>query len=242
MKHENIDEFASGSPLLKIDPRTKLVALIVFLIVAAFAVDREATLCLGAVSIILAAVSKIPVKHIIRNLLFALPFIIAVSLGALIVGDIIIAIFVSIRIAASVLTAVIFASTTPVFEQIRALQYFRVPTVITSMLLFTYRFIFVFIDELERMKLARVSRSMNMQGGTLLSRRVFKTIGQTLGMLFIRVNERAKRVFFSLRARGYTGKAVTRRRLAFGIADISYAIFMSISIFIIMSIQLGVIL
>jgi len=240
MKHQSIDEHAAVSPLSKIDPRTKLVALIAFLIAAAFALDREATIALGIFSIALATVSRIPIKHIIRNLLFALPFIIAVAFGALIVGNLVAAIFISIRISASVLAAVIFASTTPVFEQISALQYFRIPTVITSMLLFTYRFIFVFIDELERMKLARISRSMRSRGGNLFDRKLFKTLGQTIGMLFIRVNERAKRVFYSLRARGYSGIAVTRRRLRFGIADLSYAIFMSIAITTILSIQLGV--
>lgn len=223
MKHSQIDEFAADSPYYFVDPRTKLVCLVAFLVAAALSTVPEASLFLLFVALAIAGTSMVPARHLASLALVSLPFIAAAALGSVVAGRPESALFISMRIFSSALVAIVFASTTPLFDQIRALQFFRVPKIFTTMILFTYRFIFVFIDETERMKLARKARGF--RGGThIFDRLAMHTIGQTIGMLFIRVNERAGRVFDSITNRGFSGTAVTRRRLRLGVADAAYSL------------------
>jgi len=242
MKHRHVDEFAKRSPLSNVDPRTKLVALIFFLIAAAFATEMKAIIAVGASALVVALVSRIPAKHLAMNFVGALPFVVAVALGALIAGNPTTAVLISVRIGGSVLVAIVFASTTSVFDQIRAMQFFRMPRIFTSMILLIYRFIFIFIDELERMKLARIARGFSFTRGNLLQKRTMKIIAHTIGMLFIRANERAIRVFDSLRSRGFDGTAVTRRPLKLASIDAVYGVLFGANIIFIVIIQLEVIL
>ena len=240
MKHSQIDEFAVRSPYHLVDPRIKLVGFIAFLIAVAMATVPEASIFVLAVSLTIAGISKIPVKHLASLSIVSLPFIVATTLGAIVAGRPESAIYVAIRIFSSVLVAVVFASTTPLFEQIRALQFFRVPKIMTTMILFTYRFVFVFIDEMERMKLARKARGFK-GGSHMLDRGTMSTIGHTIGMLFIRVNERAGRVFDSLTNRGFSGTALTRRRLELGVVDAAYSLMIFTMISMVALLQLGVV-
>jgi len=242
MEHKYIDEYAERSPYSKVDPRTKLVILIAFLVIAALAISPRATISIGIISVVIAAGSMIPPRHLIYGLTPAIPFIVAIFLSILLVGTIENAIIITIRILASALAAITVASTTPMFDQLRALQWFKVPAVITLMILFVYRFIFVFIDELERMKISRIARGLDLRKGSLFKRRLMHTLGQTIGMLFVRVNNRASRVFDSLRARGFSGEIKGRRILKFRAVDALYALTIAALMFIPTSIQLGLML
>ncbi|MCG7841067.1 MAG: energy-coupling factor transporter transmembrane protein EcfT, partial [Methanomassiliicoccales archaeon] len=94
------------------------------------------------------------------------------------------------------------------------LRWFRMPMILSNMIMFTYRFIFVMLDESERMRLAR--RSRGFQGGrSLLDREAFKVLSNTIGMLFLRSYRRASRVYVALLSRGYDGtiRGVTSFRL-----------------------------
>lgn len=241
MKHSQIDEYAGRSPFAGIDPRVKLAALVSFLVVAAFSTAHEATTWIGLSSLVLAALSRIPAIHLLRQLIVALPFIAAIVLGAVIMTDLPSAVPVSIRVTGSVLAAIVFVTTTPLLDQARALQFFRVPKIIVSMLIFTYRFIFVFIDELERMKIARTARGFSARRGHILNRRIFSVLTHTIGMLFIRVSERASRVFDSLRGRGFSGNVLIRTPLRIGMADALYASAMTVVVCLAAALQLGVI-
>jgi len=240
MKHSQIDEFAVGSPYYLVDPRTKLVCLLAFLIATAVSTVPEASIFVLLVALTIAGTSRIPARHLAALSLVSLPFIVAAAIGSVAAGRAESALFISMRIFSSVLIAIVFASTTPLLEQIKVLQFFRVPKIFTTMVLFTYRFIFVFIDEMERMKLAR--RARGFRGGAhVLDRGAMRTIGHTVGMLFIRVNERAGRVFDSISNRGFTGTVTTRRKLRFGAVDAAYALMIFTTIVLLAFLQLEVI-
>jgi cobalt/nickel transport system permease protein len=227
MEHKYIDEFASRSPYAKVDPRVKLVALVIFLLVAAFSVSLQASVAIAIASIILAAWSRIPVRHLIYGLAPATPFIAAAFVAVILTGSLANAALLTLRVFASVLAAVLFSSTTPILDQARALQWLRVPGILISTLIFAYRFIFVFIDELERMKITRAARGFDTRKGNLLMRRTMRVIGQTIGMLLVRVNDRATRVFDSLRGRGFSGTVRSIRPLRTTFSDALYAILIS---------------
>jgi len=241
MEHKYIDEFAARSPYSKADPRVKLAALILFLVVAAISTSIQATLAMFVASLLLAAGSRIPPQHLIYGLTPAVPFIVAAFLAVLLTGSILNAVLITLRVIASVLAAVLFSSTTPILDQARALQWFKVPSMLVSTLIFAYRFIFVFIDELERMRMTRAARAFNPKRGNLFQRRVMRTLGQTIGMLLVRVNDRAVRVFDSLRGRGYSGTFRSLRPLRTTRIDALYALLIIALIFPSILLQSGVV-
>jgi cobalt/nickel transport system permease protein len=66
---------------------------------------------------------------------------------------------------------------------------------------FMLRYMNVITDEMERMKVARLSRGFEERGI-----RDWKFIAGTAGALFVRSYERGERVHTSMIARGYTGE------------------------------------
>jgi cobalt/nickel transport system permease protein len=98
----------------------------------------------------------------------------------------------------------VLVSTTPFFKMMGAFRSLHMPKVMANLILFTYRFIFLFLDEMERMRTARMARGFN-GGRSLLDARAFKTLGATIGMTFVRANARATNIYDALLSRGYSG-------------------------------------
>lgn len=83
-----------------------------------------------------------------------------------------------------------------------ALQHLKCPKVLVQMLLFTYRYTFVFLDEMRRMHTSMRSRGFiphtNVQTMTIF--------GHFIGTLLIRSFERTERVYKAMLSKGYQGE------------------------------------
>ncbi len=110
-----------------------------------------------------------------------------------------------LRAYVCVLSIALLTSTTPFSTLLASLERLHVPTLITSMLSFTYRYIFVFVDEGERIERAKTSRCI--EGATYALR--LRASAKTIGMVFIRAYERGERIYRSMLARGFEGKIKT---------------------------------
>jgi cobalt/nickel transport system permease protein len=95
---------------------------------------------------------------------------------------------------------ILLTSTTPFPKLLQALGHLRVPQLLVIMLSFTYRYLFVLVDEAQRMKRACDSRGYS--GRWLGHTRVF---GHLIGTLFLRSYERGERVYLAMLARGFDG-------------------------------------
>ena len=82
---------------------------------------------------------------------------------------------------------------------------------------FMYRYIFVIVDEVMRMKRARECRNF---GGKRIWQ--IKTVGNMVGTLFLRSYERGERVYQSMVSRGYEGQIRTLDSLSFSQRDAYY--------------------
>ncbi|GAI09859.1 unnamed protein product, partial [marine sediment metagenome] len=80
-----------------------------------------------------------------------------------------------------ILSLILLSATTKFADLLRGLKQLGIPKVIILILSFMYRYIFVLVDEVMRMRRARDSR--NFGGGRL---RQLRTLGNMLGTLFIR--------------------------------------------------------
>lgn len=119
----------------------------------------------------------------------------------------------------SVLSLVLLISTTSITGLLDGLERMRMPRVLIMILSFMYRYIFILVDEVMRMKQARDSRSFG--GGRLWQ---IRTIGRMTGTLFIRSYERGERVYTAMLARGFDGHSRVLNRLHLKSADVYFGI------------------
>jgi cobalt/nickel transport system permease protein len=117
--------------------------------------------------------------------------------------------FVSIlaRSWLSVQMAILLVATTQFPDLIHAFEHLRLPRVLTTIIAFLYRYLFVLSNEALRIIRAREARSAGLpgvkRGGSLRWRA--KTTGSMAGQLFLRSYERSDRIYNAMISRGYTG-------------------------------------
>jgi len=117
--------------------------------------------------------------------------------------------FLSIMVRSwlSVQMAILLVATTQFPSLIHALEHLRVPRILTTIIAFLYRYLFVLTDEVFRLMRAREARSAGLpghkKGGKLVWR--VKIAGSMAGQLFLRSYERSDRIYHAMLSRGYAG-------------------------------------
>ncbi|MBM3143676.1 MAG: cobalt ECF transporter T component CbiQ [Chloroflexi bacterium] len=107
----------------------------------------------------------------------------------------------------SVQMAILLVATTQFPDLIHAFEHLRLPRILTTIIAFLYRYLFVLTDEALRLLRAREARSASLQGrkrGGRLTWRA-KVTGSMVGQLFLRSYERSDRIYYAMLGRGYTG-------------------------------------
>ena len=113
---------------------------------------------------------------------------------------------VLIKSWASVTAAVLLTSTTPALGLLSALRALKLPAILVSVVMLMYRYLFVLVEEAQRMLRARTARSAAIgtaSGGSVVWRA--KSAGGMAGSLFIRTLDRSERIYMAMLARGYDG-------------------------------------
>jgi cobalt/nickel transport system permease protein len=236
LKHSFLDKYSDlDSPVHRLDARVKaLCALGMIIAIVTTPVERVAPF--AAYFALLASVfllSKIPLRHILARLLIVAPFVLLFAAVAPFVphysgeagrgvgllglryypSGITMLISVTAKAMGGVLCIVALTATTPFSELLRGLERMRVPKFFLALLSFAYRYLFIFVDEFERMKRARDSRSIG--GG----RRRLHVLGRMIGTMFLRSFERGERVYGAMAARGFDGSFRSVRPLRMSGAD-----------------------
>ncbi|HSJ54951.1 MAG TPA: cobalt ECF transporter T component CbiQ [Anaerolineae bacterium] len=226
MRHSFLDRYRQGTSLIhRLDPRLKFLATLAY-VLAVTTTPPHAWPALGLCAVLaLAAIAaaEVPLVEALKRSTIALPFagMVALSLpftragqevwGAEVLGwhvgitDEGLALFVAVVAKAwlSVTISGLLVATTPFPKLLRALHWLRVPAVLVSTISFMYRYLFVLVDEAQRLHTARESRSAG-QGGTVLWRA--RVLGGMVGSLFIRSYERSERIYAAMLSRGFAGE------------------------------------
>lgn len=105
-----------------------------------------------------------------------------------------------------VAVAVVLAATTPVADLLAGARRLHVPVVLTAIAGFMVRYGQVLVDELERLRIARVSRGDDPRWLWQV-----RAVAATAGTLFVRSFERGERVHLAMSARGFDGTWPTLR-------------------------------
>lgn len=206
-----------ASPLHRLPPEVKIVAMVAFTIVVV-ATPRQHLWVFGAYALLLAPVAglgRVPPWWLFKRATIELPFVLlAVVLPfagggervtwlglALSVDGLYGAWNIVAKGTLGVLASLLLAATTPMRDLITGLDRLRCPQIVVQIATFMLRYLDVIGAEARRMRVARLSRGYDPR--FVWQVRAFAT---SVGTLFLRAFERGERVYLAMVSRGYTGR------------------------------------
>jgi cobalt/nickel transport system permease protein len=230
--HSQVDRLAAGDgPLHHLDPRAKTLATLGFAVAVAVT-PAAAPLRLAAFAAVLllsAVAGRLPLGFLVRRLVWVLPFAaLPAALLPFTAGAGGTATFhaptahglavAGAMVAKALLCAgatLVLVATTPMSDLLQALRFLRLPATLVSVVGLLYRYLFVLVDESERMQRARAARGGRGLGGA-------RGGAALLGTLFLRAHERAVGVHRAMLARGLAGEARVARDLKLRATDLLF--------------------
>lgn len=228
-----LDELTTKDTVIhRLSPIAKLITTFVYLLTVTSFTRYEVTalIPLSFYPIILISLSDLPYGLIARRLLLAIPFVIFIGIFNPLfdhtpitqVGPFIISggwlSFTSILVRSllAVAAAMILLATTGIEGICLALLRMKVPRVLVIQILFMHRYIYVLLEEFMRTVRAYSFRSFN---GESIG---FRAWGSLLGQLLLRTIDRAKRIYYAMLCRGFSGDIKLIRHTPFTVKDTCY--------------------
>jgi cobalt/nickel transport system permease protein len=202
----------------RFDARWKLAALVLAAFAAAALRSTMVLAAALALALFIAAVARVPGRWFRLRLgvvLFSLmPFFFLLPLtidrggpskeilGLRLSADgLIVACELTCRTLAIVTLMLVLLASAPLHVTLRAARCLYVPGLLVQLMLLSYRYVFLLLDELNRLRIA--VRVRGFRG--LANRHSYRTISRVAGTLLVRGAERAERVSQAMRCRGFDG-------------------------------------
>lgn len=205
------DEHAKSHWFGRLDPRAKIVGVFAFVVVTALLTRPELIAIALVLTLSVAAVSRVPYLGLVKAYAVALPFVAFASLSVFLFSGSDKGLAMLGRTSACVLLLLVLVLGTETFDLFGGLRRLRIPAVLATLLILTYRYIIVVSDEFSRMRVARKARGFG-GGRSLLDRYALKILSFTAGMVLVRSTSRADRVYEGLKCRGFTGDLTMWKR------------------------------
>jgi cobalt/nickel transport system permease protein len=229
MHFNTFDRYVTKESLIhRLDPRVKVVVTILFIVSNVVLPDGAwlAFLLAWGLALWVNGLARLELTYAFKRSFIALPFALAavtviftlpgqplftLTLGSwqAVATDAGLTRFASIVIRSwlSVQMAILLVATTQFPDLMHALRHLRFPHLLVAVISFTYRYLFVLVDETMRLLRAREARSARLAGsggGGSIPWRA-QVAGNMAGQLFLRSYERSERVYNAMLARGYRG-------------------------------------
>lgn len=218
-----LDELArKDTSLHRLHPLVKLLTTIVFLVVV---ISFERYAILGLLPfffypVITFALGEIPVVPILKRILPVAPFVLGIGifnpvfdqqtvtlLGISLSRGWLTFLSLSLKTGLTVTAVLLLIATTGMDALGASLRTLRIPKLFVMVLLLTYRYITVLIEETARVLRGYSLRAPNQKG---IHRSAW---GSLAGQLLLRTLDRAQRVYQAMCLRGFTGEYHTGRKV-----------------------------
>jgi cobalt/nickel transport system permease protein len=242
MAQQLLDRYIAGSSVIHaLDARVKLLLTVMTIVCAALLPVGSWLALLALTALVWATIiaSGVGLTTILRRSLLALPFLaVVVTIIFSIPGRPVFQLplgFVTLTATdagllrcitiiwkswLSMQAALLLTATTHFLDVLRALQALHMPKIIVALLSFMYRYLFILVDEAQRLLRARDCRSAALSGsggGSVLWRA--QVTGRLVGTLFLRSFERSERIYVAMLSRGYNGELHSLRSPALNQRD-----------------------
>jgi cobalt/nickel transport system permease protein len=221
-----------ASPVHRLDPRAKIVGLVAVTVVAVSTPISAWPVYLACAAALLAVAAggRVGPRTIWRRARVVLPLILFVAvfvpflraggasydLGPLSVSEAGLGVLAAVAAKATIgtVSAVLLGATTSFPAVLRGLEALRVPRLFTLIAAFMYRYLFVIVEEVHRMRTALAARAYRPRHALQA-----RPIGQAVTALFLRTYARGERVHLAMLARGYRGAMPDLMPLSFRAVD-----------------------
>jgi cobalt/nickel transport system permease protein len=226
-----------ASQVHRLDPRAKIGGLVAVTVVAV-STPIEAWPVYLACALVLAGVAaraRVKPGEIWRRARFVLPPVVLAALfiplvreggqtyafGPLTVHEAGLETLAAVAAKATIgtVSAVLLAATTTFPSVLRGLEALRVPRILILIAAFMYRYLFVIVEEVGRMRAALAARGYRPRHALHAG-----ALGRVATALFLRTYSRGERVYLAMIARGYDGRMRRLVPLAFGRADAAFVL------------------
>jgi cobalt/nickel transport system permease protein len=247
MHHAHIDKFAYlDSPVHRLDPRIKLIAVIFFTI-AVISLPKTA---LGIVAVYaifpfaLISIGRIPLTFVLKHLLIVSPFILVLAASFPFYNQTKTVVYfgpwqiettlgwiafvnITFKFIITMASLIAFVCTTRFADLLCGMEKMGLPSVLVNQLGFLYRYIFVLIDRAHHIIRARTSRTLRYLG----IKREAQVAGAMIGSLLVLSIESSEKINIAMQARGFDGQFRTLTKLRTRPAD--YIFITAVVVFIV---------
>lgn len=231
--------------LQKLDPRVKVVGLLGLVVAGAFLRTIPALLVLYALTLVLAAVSRLSVGFFIKRVWLFVPIftgivLIPATLSVVTGGHVVLTLWhwhgraegftsqgltsaglVVCRVASSISLVVLLALTTPWTRLLASLRALGVPRMFILVIGMAYRYLFLLLGSVTDMYQARASRTI---GTEKHDRGARAFVAASAGALLGRTMAMSEEVHQAMTARGYRGEARVLAQPRPGSADLLFVL------------------
>lgn len=212
MSFQSLDPYIyQKSWLHEINTKIKIICFLAFMVLSSITNSIFFASSLLFISILLLYSSKIPIYKFVEKIKYPLFLIVGMIFSIYIFSFHIIEnieffyknlYILFVRSTASLFFIISFFGTTKLELITCSLIDFHVPNTIVQIFIFSYRFVFVLINEL-----AKLFQILTIKGFELkLNTRNLSIISNLIGILFIKSYEKSDYVYYSMISKGYSGE------------------------------------
>ncbi len=212
------EPFSEGSSLAhRLDPRGKIIIAALFAVLLAVAQTLPAVLGGLALAVLWLLLARLPARKVLGKLLAVNGFIIFLwlvlpfsypgealwRLGPVTASreGLWFTVLITLKSNALILGLVALIATVPVVTLGQALHSLKLPRKLCHLLLFTYRYLYVFAEEYQRLHTAMKIRGFR----PATNMHTYRSYAYLAAMLLVRSADRAERVFQAMLCRGFRG-------------------------------------
>lgn len=217
VEFREMDELAAGnSPIHKLHPLVKFIVTMVFIFVTVSfdKYDLSGIVPMVLFPIMIFEISGIPIKTCFHKLRVVMPLVCAVGLfnpffdrdvmlnigNIPVTGGVISMITLMLKGIFSLMASFILVATTPMDALCAGLRKLHIPNILVTLLLLTYRYISIMIEEVAIMTESYHLRAPGQKGIHI------SAWGSFLGQLLLRSMDRAEELYNSMQLRGFAGE------------------------------------
>lgn len=232
MHHVTLDQWSRGaSPLHRRDPRAKIAALIVFLLVLGTARRDLAWLGGALFGVLLVGLlwARLPLRAALVRAGVVLPFTAMFACVSWLAGDPARGAALTMKSYLSALAVLLLVSTTPLPLLLRGFEMTGTPRFLLMVAQFLYRYLFVISEEAQHMSKAAAARGATV-GGLAGNGARFRAAAGALAVLFARSYGRAEDIHRAMLSRSFPGYFRPLIALRFTAIDSAFLIFGGVSL------------
>lgn len=220
-----IDELGDKYTMIhKIDSSIKIIVTIIYVIkvlsIKQFIISDITSIVLYP--LILFKFGKVPVKFILKKVLFILPLILGLSVINLIIdfsySEIYFSVLLIFKCIFTLIGALLLMVTTGINNLAFGLKKLKIPNILIMQILMLHRYIILMMEECYRVKSAYELRTLGEKSMTM------KDYGRIIGQMLLKTIDRSEKVYEAMKLRGFDGDLYINSNKKVGCIDFLYLI------------------